>query len=93
MATTIIDTLRMALRIESTALDSEIEDNLSACLADLARVGITAISTADPVIIRLAVLYEKEAFDFMRDGERFGRAYAFMRDGVSLSGDYNGEEV
>lgn len=87
---TINDAVKLSLRLVNTAFDSEIENDISACMIDLARVGIVETVSTDPVIVRLAELYCKAAFNFEQDGERYQKAYEFMRDGVSLSGDYNG---
>lgn len=90
---TINEQVRLALRIVSTAFDSEIANDIAACLIDLARVGIVETQTTDPIIIRLCELYTKAAFNFEGEGDRYQTAYEFMRDGISLSGDYNGGVV
>ena len=89
---TINSSVKFSLRIVTTAFDDEIANDISACLIDLARVGIVEIDDTDPVIIRLAELYCKSAFNFEQEGDRYQKAYEFMRDGISLSGDYNGGE-
>ena len=90
---TINEQVKLSLRLVTTAFDDEIANDIAACFIDLARVGIVEIDDADPVIIRLAELYCKSALNFEQEGERYQNAYEFMRDGVSLAGDYNGTEA
>lgn len=81
---------RTALRISHQKLDEEIEANILACKKDMERVGITKTDDADPIIHKLIELYLKGQFNFMAEGETFEKAYREMRNGLSLCGDYNG---
>lgn len=86
---TVLD-IRKRCRIVTETFDSEIGSYIDACIIDLGRVGITAISETDAIILHLISLYVKAALNFEQDGERYQRAYEYMRNGISLAGDYNG---
>lgn len=86
----LLTTIKLALRIVVNDFDSEIQNYIDACKIDMGRVGITNIVETDAMIIRLIELYCKGAFNFENDGERYHKAYCFMRDGISLCDDYNG---
>lgn len=86
---TTLDKVKLALRLVVDDFDDEITTYIDACKKDLERVGITNIDETDAMILRLIILYVKGAFNFEQEGDRYSKAYAFMRDGVSLCGDYN----
>lgn len=84
----LIDNVRLALRIEGTSLDSEIQSNIDVCLLDLQRVGITAIASTDPFASKLCELYTKGQMKFDGETEKYNLAYEKLRDGLSMCGDY-----
>ena len=88
--TNTIQDIRQRCRIVTDTFDAEIGSNIDACVIDLGRVGITAISETDAMILQLFTLYCKAALNFEGEGDRYRKAYEYMRDGVSLAGDYNG---
>ena len=46
-----LDKVKLALRITTTAFDSEINDLIAAALADLGLAGVTTLTETDPLII------------------------------------------
>ena len=76
----LLDDVRTALRVVSTAMDSEIEALVAAALADMARVGVreSLIDEDDPdPLVRMAVmLYCKARFGYDNDeAARFEESY------------------
>lgn len=51
--------VKLALRISTTAFDTELIDLIDAAEADLAGAGVTHISETDPLIIRAVITYCK----------------------------------
>lgn len=47
-----LDKVKLALRITTTAFDSELNDLIAAALADLGLAGVTTLTETDPLIIR-----------------------------------------
>ena len=64
-----LDKVKLALRITTNALDSEIADLIDAALADLGIAGVVNLDNADPLIIRAVVTYCKVNFGSPEDGE------------------------
>lgn len=87
-----LEKIKLALRISHDALDADIESNISACMHDLQRVGVSpsaAIkSSEDPLITKAAELYCKWQYDFNGKGEQFKAAYEDLRDAMSLCSKY-----
>lgn len=84
-----IDKVKLSLRIRHHAIDEDLQDMISACKLDLARVGIKNISDTDPLIIQLVKLYIKWQLNYEDAADRYIQAYEMMRNSISLSGDYN----
>lgn len=62
---TILDKVKLSLRITTNAFDTEIEDLINACLYDLKIAGVneyTIDSVTDPLIIRAVCTYCKYHF-------------------------------
>lgn len=84
-----LNKVKLDLRITHGKMDADIQDNIEACKLDLKRVGINAIDDTDPLIIKVVKLYVRSQYNFENEGDRYCKAYESMRDGLSLSGDYN----
>lgn len=54
---TILDKIKTDLRISHTALDDDLNDQISACLSDLQVCGIQDPSESDPLIINVIKLW------------------------------------
>ncbi len=83
------DKIKQSLRINHSKLDDEIDDFISACKADLRRIGVKKIDEKDPLILQAIKLFVKAQVDFEGQGERFTKAYEMLAQSLSLSGDYN----
>lgn len=91
MATILIEKMRAALRISSTAdvITTEIQDIIEACKADLQKVGVKNIDESDPLIVRAITLYTKAEFGFNDKSEQFRKSYDILKAELSLDSDYN----
>lgn len=82
--------VKVRLRVMSAAFDeAEIQPLIEACMADLARVGVTA-EESRPLIRQAVVFYCKAHFGFSKDAERYEKAYENLRDAMAQSGGYGG---
>lgn len=79
---------RSWIRKSSSTFDDEIRQTLAACFLDLRKVGVVKLSSEDPLIQQAAKLYLKAHFGYDSESEKWERAYASLRDSLSLSGDY-----
>lgn len=71
-----LDTVKMALRITTSAFNSEITGLIAAACADLGIVGVTAeTTTADPLLIRAIVTYCRLHFGAPEDYDRLKKSY------------------
>lgn len=90
-----LEKIRLALRFKTNAFDGEIEDNISAALHDLSRVGVDAedknLQSADILIYKACELYCKWQFDFLGKGEQFKQSYDNLRDAMSLCSTYRSD--
>lgn len=68
--------VKLALRITTTAFDSELTDLISAACADLGIVGVEALSTTtDPLLIRAIITYCRLHFGQPDDYDRLKASY------------------
>lgn len=96
-----LDKVKVALRLSSTAFDDEVTDLISAAIDDLRLVGITVTETqeegspvtvGDPLLVRAIILYAKAEFGFNDDTERYRKSYDYLKCSLSLAGDYTAVE-
>lgn len=94
-----LDKVKNALRVKTTAFDEEIEGLIDACEADLRLVGVNipkkgaSVSdekslAGDPLILRAVILYAKANFGFNDESEKYQKAYDYLKCSLSLAGDY-----
>lgn len=83
-----LDEIKSALRIKNNRNDDDIQRNIDACLADLARVGVDVANPESPMIFALVVEYMKAIYNIANEGERYWKNYERRRDSVSMCGDY-----
>ncbi len=88
-----LDKVKNALRVKTPAFDEEINDLINACIADLRLVGIRVSDdpVVDPLILRAVILYAKGHFGRTADGEKYLKAYEYLKCSLSLAGDYRVE--
>lgn len=70
-----LEKVKLALRITTTAFDSEIDDLISAALADLGIAGVADVDETDPLIIRAVITYCKADFGEPDEYDRLKAAY------------------
>ncbi len=82
--------IKTALKISDTSLDTEISRHISAALKELERVGIVIKdnSYSEPLIISAVELYTKWQYDYLGQSERFAKAFADLRNALSLTSAY-----
>ena len=91
-----LEKVRLALRITTTAFDEEIQDLSVAALADLGIAGVSNEDESDPLIIRAVVTYCKANFGEADEYERLKASYdeqkaqLQMATGYTDWGDKNG---
>ena len=85
-----LDKVKLALRIKSNKLDSEITDLIEAAKIDLSISGVRNIQETDPIIIRAVILYCKANFGLSNaDSEKYQNSYDLLKMSLKLCGDYN----
>lgn len=94
-----LDKVKNALRVKTTAFDDEVQGLIDACKADLRLVGVNVPeattpaageppAAGDPLIERAVILYAKANFGFNADSEKYQKAYDLLKCSLSLAGDY-----
>ena len=83
-----LDRVRMALRITTTAFDSEIDDLISAALADLDIAGVTAPTKNAPLIVRAVITYCKAHFGEPDEYDRLKAAYDEQKAQLQMATGY-----
>lgn len=83
-----VDKIKKSMRISHTALDEDIESNITICKADLELAGVYC-KDGDALSQKACELYVKWQYDYLGKGEQFEKAYKNLKDALALSGDYN----
>ena len=83
-----LEKVKAALRVKSTAYDGEINDLVSAALADLGIAGVTEKNTDDPLIARAVITYCKMNFGNPRDYDRLKKSYDEQKAQLSMATGY-----
>lgn len=87
----LLDDVKLALRITSSAFDSEVSDLIEAVKADLKLSGVDPVKVidTDPLIKRAVITYAKANFGFDNpDAERLQQAYNMIKAHLTLSVEY-----
>lgn len=85
----LLDDVKTNLRISTSALNGDVQDDIDAALFDLHNCGVMAIGGGDPLITKAVKLYCRAQNDFMGKGEQYMKAYEALKIALCLSGDYN----
>lgn len=90
-----IEKVKLALRITTTAFDSEIKDLISAALADLGIAGVENAVETDPLIVRAVITYCKANFGEADEYDRLKAAYDEQKAQLQMATGYTdwGENV
>lgn len=83
-----LDKVKLALRVTSTAFDSEINDLIAAALADLGIAGVTPTPEDDPLIIRAVTTYCRLHFGQPEDYDRLKAAYDEQKAQLQMATGY-----
>ncbi|MBH8600517.1 head-tail connector protein [Thermoactinomyces sp. CICC 23799] len=88
-----LEEVKKALRITSSAFDSEVENLIEAAKIDLVQAGVdeTKVNATMPdAIIKQAIIYYCKAYFGYdnSDAERFENVYTMFKQHLSLYGDY-----
>ncbi len=83
-----LDKVKLALRITTTAFDSEIKDLIDAALDDLGLAGVSNKDTTDHLIIRAVITYCKANFGDPDEYDRLKRAYDEQKAQLQMATGY-----
>lgn len=84
-----LDKIKLALRIKSSAFDEEITDLIESAKLDLSLAGVSKIDEKDPLIIQAIKTYCKANFGLdNKDSEKYQKSYDLLKQHLSLCGDY-----
>lgn len=85
----LLQKVKTALRISHNKLDTDILDNIQACLLDLQMHGITFADYTDQLIQNAIKLYcRAEYTDDPAKAEKYGQRYREMRNCLKLAEGY-----
>ena len=85
-----LESIKLALRIKSSAFDLEILDLINAAKLDLRLSGIIKFEEEDPLILQAVKIYCKANFGLdNKDSEKYQASYDLLKQHLSLCGDYN----
>ncbi len=85
---TILEKVKLALRITTNAFDSELSDLISAAQQDLGIAGVDTVDNTDPIIIRAIVTYCKMSFGLPEDYDRLKASYDEQKAQLSNATGY-----
>lgn len=71
----ILDVVKTALRVSTTAYDDELTNLIASAAADLGVAGVINVSDVDPLIITATCTYCKLHFGVPDDADRLQRSY------------------
>jgi uncharacterized phage protein (predicted DNA packaging) len=83
-----IDKVKLALRITTSAFDDELKILISAALADLGIAGVTQNNQEDPLITRTVITYCKANFGAPEEYERLKASYDEQKSQLKTATGY-----
>lgn len=84
----ILSAVKLALRITTTAFDSELYDLINAGMVDLRQAGITNMDTSDPMVRRAIVTFCRLNFGAPDDYDRLKRSYDEQKAQMGMATGY-----
>ena len=84
----ILSAAKLALRITTTAFDTEIQDLIDAALIDLRQAGIVNFDTSDPMIRRAVITFVRLNFGAPDDYDRLKRSYDEQKGQLGMATGY-----
>lgn len=91
-----LEKIRLALRIDETELDEEIQDTIEAAKSDLKLCGVleSKIVETDPIILRAIKTFCKAEFsNDDKEAARLKESYEMIRNHLCLSIEYTQDVV
>ena len=85
---TIMESVKMALRITTDAFDGELDELIQAALLDLGIAGVTKGDTTDPLVRRAVVTFCKLSFGEPDEYDRLKASYDEQKAQMSMATDY-----
>lgn len=79
-----LERVKLALRISTTAFDAEISDLIKAAEADLGVAGVTMLDESDPLISRAVITYCKMNFGECDQYDRLKASYDEQKAQLSM---------
>ena len=83
-----LEKVKLALRITTTAFDGEISDLIAAAIADLRIAGIVSLEETDPLIIRAVTTYCRANFGSPDEYDRLKGAYDEQKAQLQIATGY-----
>ena len=83
-----LEKVKLAVRITTTAFDGEIEDLISAALADLGIAGVITEEQDDPLITRAVITFCKANFGEPDEYDRLKAAYDEQKAQLQMATGY-----
>lgn len=83
-----LDKVKMALRISTDALDSELNDLISAAQQDLGIAGVVVPEELDAIVSQAIITYCKMSFGLPEDADRLKRSYDEQKAQLSTATGY-----
>ena len=83
-----LEKVKLTLRITTTAFDGEIEDLISAALADLGIAGVITEEQDDPLITRAVITFCKANFGEPDEYDRLKAAYDEQKAQLQMATGY-----
>lgn len=85
-----LESIKLAIRIKSSAFDIEINDLIESAKIDLKISGIVKLDEQDPLIRQAIKVYCKANFGLdNKDSEKYQKSYDMLKQHLALCGDYN----
>jgi hypothetical protein len=83
-----LDKVKVALRISTDALDSELSDLISAAQQDLGIAGVIVPEELDAIVSQAIITYCKMSFGLPEDADRLKRSYDEQKAQLSTATGY-----
>lgn len=83
-----LDKVKLALRITTSAFDDELNDLIDAAYLDMGIAGVTNLTESDSLIIRATITYVKMHFGSPAEYDRLKNAYDEQKAQLSMNSGY-----
>lgn len=83
-----LDKVKLALRITTTAFDDELNDLIEACYGDLGIAGVINTEMETPLIVRAVITYCRCNFGEPDEYDRLKASYDEQKAQLSMTSDY-----